>query len=175
MRLAALLIATLATTSLAGCDSFRNRTPSLLNVKSNNDGPDEFAIQPNKPLEIPENIAAQTLPTPTPGGANRVDATPLQDATIALGGNPAGGVRDNGLVAYTSRYGVIPNVRQSLAEEDLEFRRKNDGRLLERAFNVNVYYKAYRKQSLDQYAELERMRRLGIRTPSAPPEGVEDN
>lgn len=173
MRLAAILIASIAATSLAGCEAYRNRTPSLLNVKSNTEGPDEFAVLPNKPLEIPENVAAQPLPQPTPGGANRVDATPLQDATIALGGNPAGGIRDGGLVTYASRYGVSQNIRQSLAEEDLEFRRKNDGRLLERVFNVNVYFKAYRKQSLDQYAELERMRRLGIRTPSAPPEGVE--
>ncbi len=172
MRLAAILIATIVVTSVTGCAAYRNRTPELLNVKSNTEGPDEFAIQPNKPLEIPEGIASQPLPQPTPGGANRVDATPLADATIALGGNPAGGVRDNGLVAYASRYGVSPNIRQALAEEDLEFRRKNDGRLLERVFNVNVYYKAYREQSLDQYAELERMRRLGIRTSSAPPEAT---
>lgn len=173
MRLAGLLIATIAITSLAGCESYRNRTPSLLNVKSNTEGPDEFAIQPNKPLEIPEGIESQALPAPTVGGANRADATPLQDATIALGGNPAGGIRDNGLINYASRYGVTPNIRENLAEEDLEFRRKNDGRLLERVFNVNVYFKAYAKQSLDQYAELERMRRLGIRTSSVPPEGLE--
>lgn len=174
MRLAGILISLVVIGSLAGCANYRNRTPSLLNVKSQTDGPDEFSILPNKPLEVPENIAAQPLPKPTVGGANRVDATPLADATIALGGNPAGGVRDGGLVNYASRYGVAPGIRQSLATEDLEYRRKNDGRLLERLFNVNVYFKAYAKQSLDQYAELERMRRLGIRTPAAPPEGLED-
>jgi len=52
----------------------------------------------------------------------------------------------------------------------LAFRRGHKGRLLERAFNVNVYYRAYRKQSLDQYKELRRFRRLGVRTPAAPPE-----
>ncbi len=77
------------------------------------------------------------------------------------------------MVNYVSRFGVTPNIRGSLATEDLEFRRKNDGRVLERVFNVNVYFKAYRKQSLDQYAELERLRRLGVRTNSAPPEGEE--
>jgi hypothetical protein len=34
---------------------------------------------------------------------------------------------------------------------------------------VNVYYKAYRKQRLDQQAELARWRALGVRNPSAPP------
>jgi len=173
MRLGALIVTALVITSLAGCASYRNRTPQLLNVKATTDGPDEFAIQPNKPLEIPEGVAAQPLPAPTPGGANRVDATPVADATVALGGNPAGGIRDGGLVSYASRYGVTPDIRENLAEEDLEFRRKNDGRVLERVFNVNVYFKAYRKQALDQYAELERMRRLGVRTPSAPPRELE--
>jgi hypothetical protein len=41
---------------------------------------------------------------------------------------------------------------------------------LERLFNVNVYFKAYKKQELDQYRELERFRRAGIRTPAAPPD-----
>jgi hypothetical protein len=34
---------------------------------------------------------------------------------------------------------------------------------------VNVYFKAYRAQSLDQQAELAFWRRRGVRTPSAPP------
>ena len=155
--------------ALSACD--RNREPSLLNVKAASDGPDEFAILPNKPLVQPEEY--NTLPTPTPGGTNRTDPTPFADATIALGGNPAGGISDGGLVNHASRFGVTPSIREQLAAEDLEFRRKNDGRLLERVFNVNVYFKAYRKQSLDQYAELARLRRLGVRTVSAPPEGFE--
>ena len=173
MRKAVFLIALIAVTGLSACD--RNRTPTLLNVKSNTDGPDEFAILPQKPLEIPETLDRANLPTPTPGGTNRTDINPISDAVVALGGNPAAGSRDGGLVAYTSRYGVTPGIRQSLAAEDLEFRRKNDGRLLERIFNVNVYYKAYRKQSLDQYRELERLRRAGVRTSSAPPEELQDD
>jgi hypothetical protein len=51
----------------------------------------------------------------------------------------------------------------------------NDGRLLERLFNVNVYFKAYRSQELDQYLELQRLRRLGIRTPAAPPDPARFN
>ena len=159
-----------ALVALSACD--RNKQPQLLNVKSNQEGgPDEFAVLPNKPLTLPDDYSA--LPAPTKGGTNRTDVTPLADAIVALGGNPSAGISDGGLVNHASRYGVTPNIRTALATEDLEFRRKNDGRLLERVFNVNVYFKAYRKQSLDQYAELERLRRLGVRTNSAPPEGYE--
>ena len=171
MRKAVFLTVLIAVTGLSACD--RNRTPTLLNVKSNTDGPDEFAILPQRPLEIPETLDRANLPEPTPGGTNRTDINPISDAVVALGGNPAAGSRDGGLVAHASRYGVTPGIRQSLAAEDLEFRRKNDGRLLERIFNVNVYYKAYRKQSLDQYRELERLRRAGVRTSSAPPEELQ--
>ncbi|WP_298259861.1 DUF3035 domain-containing protein [uncultured Litoreibacter sp.] len=156
--------------ALSACD--RNKQPQLLNVKSNQEGgPDEFAILPGKPLTLPDDYNA--LPAPTKGGTNRTDATPLEDAVVALGGNPNAGGNDGGLVNYASRFGTSPNIRNELAAQDIEFRRKNDGRVLERLFNVNVYFKAYRKESLDQYAELERLRRLGVRTPSAPPEGEE--
>jgi hypothetical protein len=37
-------------------------------------------------------------------------------------------------------------IRTTLASEDLQWRRDNNGRILERLFNVNVYYKAYSKQ-----------------------------
>ncbi len=152
---------------LSGCGG--DSDPRLLNVKSDLVGPDEFAIVPNKPLTLPDDVS--TLPEP--GGRNRTEATPEEDAILALGGNPAGGLQDGGLVGYAQRYGVTPSIRSQLAQEDLEFRRKNDGRLLERLFNVNVYFKAYREHQLDQYAELERLRRLGVRTPSVPPEGFE--
>ncbi len=170
MRKAVLLTTLIAAVALTACN--RNREPSLLNVKSNTEGPDEFAILPNKPLEIPADLDRTSLPAPTPGGSNRTDINPIAEATVALGGNPNAASRDGGLVNYASRYGVTRGIRESLAAEDLEFRRKNDGRLLERIFNVNVYYKAYSKQSLDKYRELERLRRAGIRTVSAPPESV---
>lgn len=158
---------------LAGCS--RNSEPKLLNVTSSTQGPDEFAILPNKPLQEPESYAA--LPAPTPGGGNRVDQNPEADAIAALGGNPAAVARgipasDAGLINYTSRNGRDATIRQELAASDLEFRRRNDGRVLERLFNVNVYYRAYSRQSLDKYAELERFRRLGVRTPAAPPAPV---
>lgn len=165
-------IAVLAVLALAGCN--RNRDPILMHTRSQTRSPDEFTILPTKPLQLPEDL--KTLPEPTPGGTNITDPTPEADAVAALGGNPAaltrsGKVtRDGGLVSYAARFGVTPDIRDVLAAEDLEFRRKNDGRLLERLFNVNVYYKAYRKQMLDQYAELERWRRLGLRTVGAPPD-----
>lgn len=156
--------------TLAACGD-RDGVPSLMNVRSTTAGPDEFGIIPPKPLELPTDLAA--LPEPTPGGLNRTDRDPQAEAVAALGGNlgPRDGVNSAhaGLYAYAARYGVTQNIRQTLAAEDLEYRRQNDGRLLERLFNVNVYYKAYADQSLDQQAELWRWRRAGAATPSAPP------
>ncbi len=159
--------------ALAAC-SGSEREPQLYNLRSDSGGPDEFAILPTKPLEIPEDLAS--LPEPTPGGANLTDPTPEADAYAALGGNAAAlarGGADGGLIRHATRYGVDPGIRAELAAADLEWRRANDGRLLERLFNVSVYFKAYRRFELDQHAELERFRRAGIRTPAAPPEPAE--
>lgn len=148
--------------------------PELMNLRSATNGPDEFAIVPPKPLELPTDLAA--LPEPTPGGVNRTDATPLADAAIALGGRPAGpGIPagDAALITYASRHGVEPGVRARLAAEDLAYRSDHQGRVLERLFNVTVYFRAYEPMSLDAYAELARWRRVGAGTPAAPPEGVE--
>lgn len=167
----AILVVFMAALALSGCS--RNKEPRLLNIKSSTSGPDEFAILPNKPLVQPTNFAE--LPTPTPGSANLVDPSPNADAVAALGGNAAvvarGGVpsTDAGLVSHAARYGVASGIRQQLAAEDLSFRQRKDGRPLERLFGVNVYFRAYRGQSLDKYAELERFRRIGVRTPAAPP------
>ena len=166
-RPARIALTLLAAAALTACSQGE---PELMRLTGGSgDGPDEFLIVPNKPLERPEDLAA--LPAPTPGGVNRADATPEADMIAALGGNAAaarGG--DPGLLSYAGRFGTDPAIRQTLAAEDLEFRRRNDGRLLERLFNVTVYYRAYRPFSLDQHAELERFRRAGVRTPSAPPE-----
>ena len=169
-----LLIMTTAMLALAACGG--SDEPNLLNINQpRSEGPDEFAILPAKPLEMPEDIAA--LPEPTPGGSNLTDSTPFADATIALGGNPEALTRrsaDGALVAYAGRYGVDPAIRAELAAADLEYRRENDGRLLERLFNVNVYFRAYEPLALDQYAELERLRRAGIRTSAVPPDPAGD-
>lgn len=162
---------TLAALTLAACGGADD--PRLLNLRASGNGPDEFAVLPTKPLQAPDDFAQ--LPPPTPGGANLTDPTPEADLVAALGGNPAALARgglEGGVVSYASRYGVAPDIRQTLAAQDLELRRRNDGRLLERLFNVNVYYRAYRGQDmdLDQHRELDRFRRAGIRTPAVPPD-----
>lgn len=162
------VIAVAAMVTLAACGG--KGDPQLMNLRSGQ-GPDEFAIVPPKALEMPESL--RDLPEPTPGGYNRTDQNPEADAAVALGGKPsaAGGIpsSDAALYAHAARFGVDGGIRSTLASEDLDWRRDNNGRILERLFNVNVYYKAYSKQRLDQQAELARWRALGARTPSAPP------
>lgn len=151
--------------TIAGCAP---REPNLVNLPPK-EGPDEFAILPTKPLQAPPDFAA--LPAPTPGGTNLVDPTPRADAVAALGGGrEARSTGDAALVAHATRFGVAPDIRPALAAEDLEFRRANDGRVLERVFNVNVYFDAYEPLELDQHQELERFRAAGVPTPAAPPE-----
>jgi len=163
------IVALAGLTGLAAC---AGDGPQLMNIKDVT--PDEFAILPTKPLEAPEDYTA--LPEPTPGGTNLVDPTPQADAVAALGGDPdrlqlgpiyAG---EQTLIAYAGRYGVPADIRSTLAAEDLTWRRENNGRLLERLFNVNVYYSSYKPMSLDQHLELQRLRDRGVRTPSAPPD-----
>jgi len=165
-----LIVILLATLAVSGCS---RGTGKMMNLTSGS-GPDEFAIVPSKPLVMPDTYAE--LPAPTPEGANLSDPTPNRDAVVALGGSgkryDAAGVprSDQGMIAAATRYGVAGNIRTTLAAEDLEFRKKNKGRVLERLFNVTTYFKAYEEQSLDRYRELQRLRRKGVRTPAAPPE-----
>lgn len=163
---------------LAACGS--SESPNLLNItQPRSQGPDEFAILPSKPLEVPEGLSAEPLPLPTPGATNRADLTPSTDAIAALGGDPAVLTRDASgdaaLLRYTDRYGRDANIRPRLAAADLEFRRQNDGLLLERVFNVNIYYQVYEDFELDQYEELERLRRAGVRTSAIPPDPSPDD
>jgi len=144
--------------------------PQLLNLgRSSGPGPDEFSVLPTEPLEIPDDLTA--LPPPNPGGPNRTDPNPEADVAAALGGDVTRAASGSqSLMSHATRFGIEADIRGTLAAEDLEFRQRNDGRILERAFSVNVYHRAYSRVSLDQYAELERLRRLGVRTPAAPPE-----
>lgn len=163
------MIATLAgAVLLSGCG---NR--GMINIARNQVGPDEFAILPSKPIEIPENLSE--LPPPTPGRPNRTDRNPQAEAVAAMGGNPdrvtpTGTVSaDGSLVTYAGRHGTNPQIREELALADAEYRRRNRGRLLERWFGQTTYYDAYAWQELDQHRELERVRAAGVRTPGAPP------
>ncbi len=158
-----------AVLALAACSDPEN--PILMHAASQERGPDEFSILPTRPLEMPADLSS--LPPPNPGGVNRVDPQPEVDIVRALGGNPAAavarGTADGAIVTHASRMGRDDNIRAQLAAEDLAIRQRNRGRLLERVFSVNVYHRAYEAMWLDKYAELERWRRAGVRTPSAPP------
>ena len=165
--------------SLSACGGVfggKEKAPKLMNLRSQTRSPDEFSILPTKPLQMPESLAE--LPAPTPGGRNITDPTPEADAVAALGGNPAAldqqtiAAANTGLVSYTGRFGRTAGIRQTLASEDLDWRRRHDGRLLERMFGTNVYYRAYKPMTLDQYAELEYWRARGVRNVGAPPESV---
>lgn len=147
--------------------------PGLMNIQSESDGPDEFAILPTRALELPPDL--NSLPAPTPGGSNITDPAPVADAVAVLGGNPGQlaaqgiGAGDGALVSYAARGGVTPTIRDQLAQEDADFRSRNGPRVLERLAGSSVYLRAYRRQMLDAYTELDRWRRAGAQTPSAPP------
>ena len=150
--------------TLAACSG--SETPSLMNIRAGADGPDEFALVPTKPLEMPDSMAE--LPEPTPGAGNRADPQPRGDAVAALGGNARAGSQAPEVVAYAARHGSDADIRGRLAAEDEEYRRRNRGRLLERVFNRNTYYDAYSPMALDRQRELDRWRAAGARTPAAP-------
>ena len=164
-------VTVLALTALAGCGG--SDEPRLMHAASDARSPDEFAILPTRPLEMPDRM--DSLPDPTPGGANRADPQPRADVAAALGGSRQAALQgdipaaDSALVSRATRFGATPGIRDQLAAEDLEFRRANRGRPLERLFAVNVYHRNYRVMALDRYAELERWRARGVQTSAAPP------
>lgn len=160
---------TMTMLGLAACST----DPHLMTLDSGQRSPDEFAIVPTKPLQMPKDLAA--LPAPTPGGGNITDPTPQADAIAALGGNPAQlsaqgiGAADVALVAYASRAGRDGAIRQITAQEDLAWRSRHGRRLLEVLARTNVYYRAYDPMTLDSWSELERWRPTGVLLPTAPP------
>lgn len=158
--------------ALAGCGG-DGRDITLRDVVDTTPGPDEFSVLPNKPLQAPPNY--QDLPTPTPGKANLVDATPLADGVAAFGGKPSRlentGVPagDRALVAHASRKGVPANIRQDLAQSDEDFRRRKSRFTKIRLARTDRYNEVYQRQTLDANREWRRYRATGVRTPSAPP------
>lgn len=168
-RRTAALLGGLVVLILAGCSN----DPNLMRFRNNTDQPNEFSVVPARPLQTPTDIAA--LPAPTPGRPNRAEPSPVDDALLALGGSASAINRagipssDSAVVSYASRFGTDPAIRDQLAEEDLAFRQRRLVRPLESLANVNVYYRAYEGQNLDQQAEISRLRARGVRVPSAPP------
>ncbi len=159
--------ALIAVTFLAACEN-----KGLRQITSRGDGPDEFIVVPSKPLEQPTSYAA--LPTPTPGAANRTDQFPLAESVEKLGGqrgSPTAAVpsRDVALVNRASRFGVDPDIRASLAEEDAAFRKRQSRLTQIRIFPEDLYNRAYRREALDAGRTAQVYRRAGIPTPSAPP------
>ena len=158
--------------ALAACGG-RGKDVTLTRIKKTGNGPDEFSILPTKPLQTPEDFAA--LPVPTPGAANLVDATPKADGVAALGGNPSAlalagvGAGDGALLNHTSRHGGNAGVRQVLAAEDVEIRRRRGRVNILKIGPNDDYVAAYKKQWLDPHAEQDRLRNFGIETPTAPP------
>jgi hypothetical protein len=164
----AITFSVLALIFVAACG---NTDRPLRDLRASGGGPDEFSVIPLEPLEIPQEL---NLPTPTPGGTNRVDPSPNADAIAALGGSAAaqvaGGIpaNDAALVAQASRYGVEPAIRAELAAADAA--------RLDRARRSNVfnplgrdrYFPAYARQALDASAELGRLRALGVAVPNVP-------
>lgn len=145
----------------------------LRDLRTSSNGPDEFLVLPTKPLTTPDNLSV--LPQPNPGGGNLVDPNPKAEAVAALGGRPGalvpGGVpaADGALVAQVSRHGVQGDIRQTLAEADAKFRKRQSRNTRIRLFPVDRYRQAYRRQSLDPFEEAERFRRSGLQTPTSPP------
>ena len=173
-RIRTAIVAGAALALLAACAT-RDSEPSLMHAAQAQRGPDEFAILPTAPLQAPPDYS--NLPAPTPGGRNLVDPDPHAQAYAALGGRAQAGAgvpaADAALMAHAGRHGVQGDIRQQLAAEDLDFRQRNRGRLLERLFGVNVYHRTYgRAQGLEQDGEAERWRAAGRRTPAAPPPGA---
>ncbi|SMO57811.1 Beta-barrel assembly machine subunit BamF [Thalassovita litoralis] len=160
----------LAFVGLAACGG----DARLRDLRSFTGGPDEFSVIPGKELQSPKDYAS--LPTPTPGGSNLTDPNPRADAVKALGGKPGalvpGGVPTSevGLVNYVSRNGVAPAIRQELATEDEQFRKRQSRFTKIRITRIDRYNQAYRKQRLNAYKEAARWRAAGANVPSAPPE-----
>lgn len=144
----------------------------LHDIRPLGNGPDEFGILPSKPLTAPQDYAF--LPPPTPGGENLTDRNPTSEAIVALGGREASQSTqipssDAALVTASSRYGVESGVRESLAEEDEAFR-KRQGRLTAiKLFPVDRYEQVYRKQKLEPFSQADAFRKSGVVTPSSPP------
>lgn len=160
---------------LTGCGDTQSGIGKLFGASSKSSGPDEFAILPTKPLQIPEDVTV--LPEPDLGGPNLVDPKPFHDAVAALGGQPKrldsdrvyGG--EGAILTAATRFGTAQNIREVTAAEDQKFRNEHKPKLFERWFGTNTYFRRYENQTLAARRELARMRRAGARTPTAPPPG----
>lgn len=99
-------------------------------------GPDEFKVIKQKPLQMPDSVAQ--LPAPKPGAPSLVEPNPEADARAALlGGSgaapgPSGsaGAGESALVRAAGADAADPSIRATLEEEAAEA--DDDVRLLDR-------------------------------------------
>ena len=80
------------------------------------------------------------------------------------------GAADGALISYASRLGRDGAIRQTTAQEDVEWRARHSRRLLEVLARTNVYYRAYEPMTLDSWAEAERWRPTVVALPAYPPQ-----
>lgn len=157
--------------SITACGSGNSVFDKNGNFKIKDAGPDEFSIIPTKPLEIPEDTV--TLPEPTLGSKNRVDVEPELDAIVALGGKPERLESDliandeQALIAAASRNGVSGNIREQIAADAKVVERKKRPNVFQRIIGHTSRVKAFESEAIDPSAETHRLRRQGVRTPSA--------
>lgn len=166
-------LAAVALAAITGCSSNRGDSGEpLLNIRSSGIPPDEFLVQPQNPLQAPENPGL--LPTPNLGGRNLADIDASGGAIAALGGSiaPRSGrlsAQDQALVAAArSNGGQTPGIREILRREDQAFRQDQARRLARRAEDLQAG-SIYRFMRLDPFDETVRLRGLGIRVPASPP------
>ncbi|MCM2563420.1 DUF3035 domain-containing protein [Lutimaribacter sp. EGI FJ00015] len=172
MRITQASIGLVLILAVAGC-ARGDREVDLRQLTSADGTPDEFSVLPSKPLQSPDNF--NNLPTPNPGGRNLVDQNPRADAVASLGGRPSalegdgvpGG--DAALVRHAARGGVPGNIRETVAQEDEEFRQRRGRFQKLRIFVKNKYNSVYERQTLDSSRTNQAYRRVGVPTPSSPP------
>ena len=73
-------------------------------------------------------------------------------------------------MTQASRYGVSGGIRQDLAQQDADYLQKQGRWTRLRLFPVDRYAQIYKRQTLDPFEESKRLRRMGVQTPSSPPE-----
>ncbi|MEM7614249.1 MAG: DUF3035 domain-containing protein [Pseudomonadota bacterium] len=154
---------------LAACGGQEGDDRDLLEriTAGSREAPEEFAVLPQKPLILPNDLAS--LPTPAPGTTSRADLTPRDDALAALGGRPNTNGPDGRLITALGANQVTPGIRETLASEDAAFRSRNRGLPLDRLFGRVTDGQIYSDQVLDPEAELLRLRAQGVWVPQLPP------
>ncbi|MEM8788787.1 MAG: DUF3035 domain-containing protein [Pseudomonadota bacterium] len=167
-----LIAAACAALVLAGCADSQDRNIIQRVTDGTVTAPEEFAVVPNNPLELPEDFAS--LPPPVAGAPNRGEIDPRSRAMAAL--SSSGTVRstrsaaDRALLAAVGAANNDPQIRARLEAEDRLYRQGNRGFLLDRMFGQQSESDIYRRKLLNQKAEMERMMAAGVRVPQSPPD-----